>query len=70
VTGRVPLGYKVVYDERGYNLQKVVDPEVMRLVEEAKALRTKGASLRAIRLVMASKRLPVSHVSINAMTTK
>jgi hypothetical protein len=57
VTGRVPLGYKVVYDERGYNPKMVVDPKVMPLVEEARRLHAEGVSIRKTLQVMAAKGL-------------
>jgi hypothetical protein len=61
VTGRVPLGYKVVYDERGYNPTVVVDPEVMPLVEEARRLRAEGMSIRKICRITAASGLRSRH---------
>lgn len=57
VTGRVPLGYKVVYDECGHNPRKVVDPDVMPLVLEAKALHNQGMSIRKVAQAMVAKGL-------------
>jgi hypothetical protein len=67
VTGRVPLGYKVVYDECGKNGRVVVDQDVMPLLAEAKALRQTGASLRTIQRVMASRGLRLSHVTVSGI---